>query len=432
MKQAILQKYSDLGEKSHLHVAPQVKAYLASGPEMEKVEEEDKEKEIINLPFPGNATYNFESRLKDEDMQPISISYMSFVNQIRKIDFQFNKLSDKGIAILSKLLAFADGLTYLNLKGNMIGDNGCKEISNALIEKDNEENKEGGEQKKKKKIEYLNLNTNNFSNFGLMELNRLIFKNPTLTYLDVGCNRYDWDGIIAVTSAIKTSNETLKVLIMDDPAYKVQDQHFFEHFGDMLAENPDKKGGLERLSLRMNKIRWEAVMIIFEKLYHNKYLKVLDLSGNQIDFQGAIYLKKFLMEDRIILQSLNLAHNKLFDRGAIILAEGLATNSNLIHLDITSNQIHDEGMEYLAKQLMENKGIQSLKLFWENEFGTKSIAALKELLKYKKDQFAEQGKEFYPDFVIEQDYHPDIDKRELKIGYLETHIENEEFFNIPK
>ena len=210
---------------------------------------------------------------------------------------------------------------------------------------------------------------------------------------------------------------------MDDPEFKTQDQHFFEHYGDMLADNPEKDGGLEKLSLRLNMIRWEAVMIIFEKLYHNRYLKVLDLSGNQIDFQGAIHLKKWLKDDNIKLQSLNLSHNKLYDRGAKILSEGLVTNTCLIHLDITSNQIHDEGMEYFATNLEQNKGIKSIKLFWENEFGTNSIQALYNVLQAK-------GKDYYPDFTIKQDYDKDVQKRELKIGYDETHIPNEDYYII--
>ena len=387
----------------------------------------DEGKEIITMKFPGNEPKNFNFRIKDEDMRPISMTYMTFVKNRITIDLQFNRLTDKGITVLSKMLSCAVNLKHLNLKGNQIGDNGCKELAMALLnpeEKPEGEEGKSNEEDKKKKIEYLNLNSNIFSNSGLMDINRLIFRNPSLTYLDVGCNRYDWDGIIAVTSAIKTSNTTLKVLIMDDPAYKIQDQHFFEHYGDMLADNPDKNGGLEKLSLRLNMIRWEAVMIIFEKLYHNKYLKVLDLSGNQIDFQGAIHLKKWLKDDNIQLESLNLSHNKLYDRGAKILSEGLVTNTILVHLDITSNQIHDEGMEYFATNLEQNKGIKSIKLFWENEFGKNSIDALKKVLDSK-------GKDFYPDFTIKQDYDKDVEKRELRIGYDETHIPNEDYYIIP-
>ena len=121
MKQQILHKYTELSEKSHLHFAEQVKKYLETEPE-----KNEKDEEIVNLPFPGNARYNFNSRLKDEDMQPLSISYMTYVANIKEIDLSFNVLTDKGISILSKLLEYAENIEVLNLKGNQIGDAGCK------------------------------------------------------------------------------------------------------------------------------------------------------------------------------------------------------------------------------------------------------------------------------------------------------------------
>ena len=93
------------------------------------------------------------------------------------------------------MLSCAVNLKHLNLKGNQIGDSGCKELALALLnpeEKNESDDKPLEEQQsKRKKIEYLNLNTNIFTNIGLMDINRLIFRNPSLTYLDVGCNRYE-------------------------------------------------------------------------------------------------------------------------------------------------------------------------------------------------------------------------------------------------
>ena len=124
MKQQILHKYTELSEKSHLHFAEQVKKYLETEPE-----KNEKDEEIVNLPFPGNARYNFNSRLKDEDMQPLSISYMTYVANIKEIDLSFNVLTDKGISILSKLLEYAENIEVLNLKGNQIeiGRASCRE-----------------------------------------------------------------------------------------------------------------------------------------------------------------------------------------------------------------------------------------------------------------------------------------------------------------
>ena len=49
-------------------------------------------------------------------------------------------------------------------------------------------------------------------------------------------------------------------------------------------------------------------------LQENKTLKILDLSGNQIDFQGYSYIAKYL-EKTEVLESLILAGNKACDSG---------------------------------------------------------------------------------------------------------------------
>ena len=391
MKLQLLGKYTELCEKSRFKFLPQIKTYLET-----EVEKDDQNNEIVNMPYPGNARYNFENRIDDNDMQALSITYMSFVKNIHIIDLSYNKLTDKGISILSKLIEYAENIEKINLEGNQIGDKGCEDLNKSL--------------KEKVKLTHLNLNTNIFGNLGLMSINELLFKNPNLINLNVGGNRFDWDGIISITSALKTSNNTLQVLNIDDPAYKANDQHFFNHFGKMFLSN----SGLQKLSLKLHKIRFEALNIIIYSLVNNKTLTVLDLSGNQICFQGMIYLRDYLNKNDI-LKSINLSGNKLRDRGIKVLGDGLKNNKTLIHLDITNNDIGDDGFSDFGNKLMENTGIKSLKLFRDNHWlnNENSIKIFDDYLKMK-------GKDFYPDFTIYED-----EVQQLNIAYLETHIPNE-------
>jgi Ran GTPase-activating protein (RanGAP) involved in mRNA processing and transport len=391
MKLQLLNKYTELCEKSRFKFLPQIKTYLET-----EVEKDDQNNEIVNMPYPGNARYNFENRIDDNDMQALSITYMSFVKNIHIIDLSYNKLTDKGISILSKLIEYAENIEKINLEGNQIGDKGCEDLNKSL--------------KEKVKLTHLNLNTNIFGNLGLMSINELLFKNPNLINLNVGGNRFDWDGIISITSALKTTNNTLQVLNIDDPAYKANDQHFFNHFGKMFLSN----SGLQKLSLKLHKIRFEALNIIIYSLVNNKTLTVLDLSGNQICFQGMIYLRDYLNKNDI-LKSINLSGNKLRDRGIKVLGDGLKNNKTLIHLDITNNDIGDDGFSDFGNKLMENTGIKSLKLFRDNHWlnNENSIKIFDDYLKMK-------GKDFYPDFTIYED-----EVQQLNIAYLETHIPNE-------
>ena len=400
MKQQILTRYTELCEKSHFKFLPQIKTYL----EQEKEEDSETGLEIVDVPYPGNTTYNFNKRITDKDIQPISIAYMTNVSHIFVLDLSYNVLTDKGASVLSKLLEYADNIRKINLKGNRITDTGCENLNKGLLNK--------------KKLEYLNMNSNKFGNVGLLSINELLFKNDALKFLDVGGNRYDWDGIISLMNALKTTNKSLEILNMDEPAYKICDQHFFNHVGKMFLSNTN----LKKLSLKFNKIRWEGLNIIIFSLSRNNSLTVLDLTGNQICFQGMIYVRDYL-KDNNILQSLILCGNKLRDQGAKVLVEGLVSNKTLVHLDITNNDIGERGFIDFGNKIKENTGIKSLKLFrdnhWEKTEKSDKHEKTNDAIEIFDEYLKIKGKDFYPDFTIYED------ADELNIAYLETHIPNE-------
>ena len=400
MKQQILTRYTELCDKSHFKFLPQLKEYL----ETEKEVDPETELEIINLPYPGNTTYNFNRRITDKDIQPISIAYMTHVSNILLLDLSYNILTDKGASVLSKLLEYAENIKTINIKGNKITDNGCESLNKALVSK--------------KKLEYLNLNSNAFGNVGLLSINELLFKNESLKFLDVGGNRYDWDGIISLMNALKTTNKSLEILNMDDPAYKISDQHFFNHVGKMFLSNTT----LRKLSLKFNRIKWEGLNIIIFSLVKNQSLTVLDLTGNQICFQGMIYVRDYLKNNNI-LKSLILCGNKLRDQGAKVLVDGLAENKTLVHLDITNNDIGERGFIDFGNKIKENQGIKSLKLFrdnhWEKTEKPDKHEKTNDAIEIFNDYLKMKGDYFYPDFTVYED------AEELNIAYLETHIPDE-------
>ena len=61
-----------------------------------------------------------------------------------------------------------------------------------------------------------------------MSINELLFKTPSLKFLDVGGNIYDRNGIISLMSGFKLANKALKILNLDDPIYIISDQPFFK------------------------------------------------------------------------------------------------------------------------------------------------------------------------------------------------------------
>ena len=85
-----------------------------------------------------------------------------------------------------------------------------------------------------------------------------------------------------------------------------------------------------------------------DKLRENNTLKVLDLNANEISFQGCEAIAKYLKSENCSLEALHLANNKCSDFGAKAIAQALAVNKSLIHIDMTYNDIKDYGLTFFA------------------------------------------------------------------------------------
>ena len=72
--------------------------------------------------------------------------------------------------------------------------------------------------------------------------------------------------------------------------------------------------------------------------------------------------------EKCSLESLHLANNKCSDYGAKAIAQALAVNKSLIHLDMTYNDINDFGLTLFAQSLTQNSTLMSFKIFG-NHFG---------------------------------------------------------------
>lgn len=90
---------------------------------------------------------------------------------------------------------------------------------------------------------------------------------------------------------------------------------------------------------------------ITEHLLDNNKLKILDLSANKISFQGCEELGKYLIGKYCALESLILASNRTGHYGAKAIAQALSKNRSLIHLDMTRNDIDDNGLKMIAESL---------------------------------------------------------------------------------
>ena len=106
--------------------------------------------------------------------------------------------------------------------------------------------------------------------------------------------------------------------------------------------------GLEKLSLRKNDFTCDGIYTIKQLILENNKLRVLDLSSNKIAFKGCEAIHDILTSKYCVLESLNLSANRVGHYGAKALSQALAKNRTLVHLDLTKNEIDDNGLKMIA------------------------------------------------------------------------------------
>lgn len=128
-----------------------------------------------------------------------------------------------------------------------------------------------------------------------------------------------------------------------------------------IADNITHLKCVSRLNISDNGFDTEVIPIL-ERLSSNKTLKYLNLGQNMKQRSSSAIMEalvQLLSEENSHLESISLAESKL-KHDIIPLLDALGTNETLTELDISGNQIGDEGARILAKALQINTKLRTL------------------------------------------------------------------------
>ena len=119
----------------------------------------------------------------------------------------------------------------------------------------------------------------------------------------------------------------------------------------------------------------QDIPIVIEHGMIQKRCTLLDLTGNEITFEGATCLANAL-NNNSTLQELILYNNRLGDKGVRLLAFELSINNNTLKkLNLGFNEITDDGAQHLAQMLKTNRTLTHLWL-QENHIGDRGTQLL--------------------------------------------------------
>ncbi|CAF1089309.1 unnamed protein product [Adineta steineri] len=134
-----------------------------------------------------------------------------------------------------------------------------------------------------------------------------------------------------------------------------------------------------------NQLTSQSVSILASTLHNNTTLEGLSLCHNGINDVNISHLSQILSDSKTKLNRLALTSNEITDEGVQYLAEMLKTNHSLTQLWLGSNQITDRGMQYLADVLAHrNRTLHVLSLTWNKLITDLSVDSIINMLEYNQ------------------------------------------------
>ena len=199
-------------------------------------------------------------------------------------------------------------------------------------------------------VSELDLRKRNIGVQGGMLLAHLVPIMGGLTALDLSCNGLRDEGVSAVCEAVQSNNETKLASL------NFKNNHIGPGGANAVAAMVAVTGALTKLSLAQNKLEEAATKAICKALEQNTTLKELDISG---DWRGS---------------------NTGGSAGATHVAKMVRVNGGLTSLDLSFNELEDEGVSAVCKAIQSNKETKLASLnFKYNDFGlggANAVAAL--------------------------------------------------------
>ncbi|XP_037098598.1 protein NLRC5-like isoform X4 [Syngnathus acus] len=299
------------------------------------------------------------------------------------------KLSKKSCEALASVLSSPGSLRELGLGDNDLGDDGLEALAAGLA-------------KPQCTLEVLALKKCNLSKKSCEALASVLSSPGSLRELDLGDNDLGDDGLEALATGLAKPQCTLQVLrlekcnlskkswealasILSSPCslreLDLTDNDLRDNRLEALAAGLAKpQCTLEVLTLKSCELSKKSCEALASVLSSPCSLRELELSWNDLGDDGLEALAAGLAKPQCTLQVLTLRDCNLSKKSCEALASVLSSPGSLRELDLSHNDLYDDGLEALAAGLAKPQcTLQVLKL-WDCKLSKKSCEALASVL----------------------------------------------------
>uniref|UniRef100_H0V413 NLR family pyrin domain containing 14 n=1 Tax=Cavia porcellus TaxID=10141 RepID=H0V413_CAVPO len=235
----------------------------------------------------------------------------TFCQELRHPNCKLQKLLLKFVAFpddyqdIFSFLTYKQTLMHLDLKGSYITDNGVKSLCEALKHPEC-------------KLQHLGLESCSLTATCCADIAKALVKSQSLVFLNLSSNNLLDDGMMMLCEALGHPECYLQRLVLQNCGF--------------------------------TEVSCEDLSLV---LLRNKRLTHLCLADNSVGDSGVKFLSTALAYSECTLQSLVLRRCHFTTISIEYLSTSLLCNESLIHLDLGSNSLHDDGLNFVCNVLQK-------------------------------------------------------------------------------
>lgn len=303
--------------------------------------------------------------------EPILLSIKNQLTEVDLSDFIAGRAETEALEVMKLFSSSLVGckLKYLNLSNNALGEKGVRAFGSLLKSQNNLEElylmNDGISEEAARavcelipsteKLKVLQFHNNMTGDEGAFAISELVKCSPALEDFRCSSTRIGSEGGVALAGALSTCTRLKKV--------DFRDNMFGVEAGVALSKALSLFVDLTEVYLSYLNLEDKGAEALANALKGSApSLEVLEMAGNDITAQAASTLAACIATKQFLMK-LNLSENELNDEGVMLIAKALEEgHDQLNEVDLSSNSIRRAGARHVAQAVVHIAGLKSLNI----------------------------------------------------------------------
>ncbi|KAL1367866.1 hypothetical protein HN51_021977 [Arachis hypogaea] len=354
--------------------------------------------------------------------EPILLSIKNQLKEVDLSDFIAGRPEAEALEVMTIFSSALEGcvLRYLNLSNNAMGEKGVRAFRSLLKSQNNLEElylmNDGISEEAAKavselipsteKLKVLHFHNNMTGDEGAIAISEIVKRSAALEDFRCSSTRVGSDGGVVLAEALGTCKHLKKL--------DLRDNMFGVEAGVALSKAVLGFVDLTEIYLSYLNLEDDGAEALANALKESApSLEVLDMAGNDITTNVAASLAECISSKQF-LAKLNLSENELKDEGAILISKALEEgHDQLLEVDLSTNSITRSGATVLAKAVVKKPRFKLLNIN-ANFISDEGIEELKDIFKSLPDMLGPLDENDPEGEDIDEEAEEDADRDELE------------------